>query len=181
MPLSPGLALQRVPTPEALDLKRRSLELYTDCMVRPEFRAEMDRIGFRERRNAVMRTDGRRGAEILASELLEFIAAGATHAEVEMLIAWVRGIADDAFDVRDGKRLPAIIEAEIAEHEADVAEDSTQLPIIQILASGKHLTTAELRDRLERMRRQTARGSIVVRVYENELRRRDLGLYERSA
>lgn len=182
MPPTPGVALQRVPlTAEALDLKGRSLALYRDVTLRPELRAMMDRLGYRERRNGVLRTDGRRGAEVLATELVELIASGATHAEVNTLVAWVQCIVDDSFAARDGIELPPLLEAEIAEAQADIEEDGTQVVAIRVLASGKHLTVPELEERLRVTRRQTAVGSVLVRAIESELRRRQLGLYERSA
>lgn len=178
MPTTTAGPLPRLPlTPEALSLRHRSRDLYSDLTL--SLRAELDRLGFRERRHQVCRVDGRRGAEILATECLELIAAGATATQIEVLLGWVRSIAEDAFAEREGREVPPLRDAELAESDADVAEDVGQARLLTILASGKHLTTPELEARLVVVRRQAAASSVLVRALEYELRRRQLGLYER--
>lgn len=166
---------------EIPDLRRRALALYRDLTARPDLRAGMDRAGLRERRHQLLRSDGRRGAEILATEMAELIAAGATHAEIEELLAWVSRVAEDAFGAREGRVLPPLLEAEIAEAEADVQEDATQPHVIRQLAAGKHLTTREIEERLTQLRRQAGQTTVLLRVLESEHRRRQLGLYDRRA
>lgn len=182
MPTTNREPLQRVPPPEVAEipaLRRRTLALYRDILVRPELAQGMDRAGLKERKHQLLRTDGRRGAEILAQEVCELVASGATHGEVAQLLAFVARAVDDAFSERDGRALPSLIEVELAEAEADVAEDHTQPNAISILASGKHLTTRELEERLAGLRHQAVTANNAVRRYESELRRRELGHYER--
>lgn len=182
MPPTPRESLQRLPRlcAEQLDLRGRARALYEDVTLRPEFRVEMDRLGLRERRNQVMRTDGRRGAEILATEIVEFIAAGATHGEIEQLLQWVRAIADDAFAAR-GDELPDLLTAEAAEASADTAEDQSQTLHLIARLRGEPTSDAQLEERIRTTRRQVAASAVLVRALESELRRRNLGLYARRA
>lgn len=170
--------LERLPlTAESLDLRHRARDLYTDLTV--ALRKELDAAGLRERRHQWARTDGRRGAEILAGEICELVSVGATAADLEALLGWVRAIAEDCLLARTGEAAPDLLSAEMEEADADLAEDHTQLAAVRILAADKHLTTPELTARLRVVRRQYACSAQLVRAYESELRRREMGLYAR--
>lgn len=182
MPTDHPGPLQRFPQPEVAEipaLKRRTLALYRDILAREALSAGMDRAGLTERRHQLLRTDGRRGVEVLVQECCELVASGATHQEIAELLMFVARAADDAFMARDGRHLPSLIEAELAEAEGDVQEDLSQPDTIRILAKGKHLTTAEMEERSAKLRKQAASSSVALRVYEGEMRRRALGLYDR--
>lgn len=171
MRTNPEAPLQRVPqTAESLDLRRRSLSLMRDVTIRPELRSAMDHAGLRERRNQWLRTDGRRGLEILAQELIDLQRAGATRAEAEVMLGFVREILEDLYADEPAD----LLAAELAEIEADLDEDRLQ--------QQAHLVGETDQGRLERarvLRRQGAASFAVARALEDDVRRRELGLYSR--
>lgn len=171
MPTNPAVPLQRDPlTAESLDIRRRSLALMRDVTLRPELRSEMDRAGLRERRNQLLRTDGRRGIEIVAQELIELRACGGTRAEAETMLGFLREIIEDLH----ADTVPDLVAAELAEVEADIHEDRLQQRAALVGESDQ--------ERLERARASRLQGAsafALARALEYDVRRRQLGLYER--
>jgi hypothetical protein len=171
MPTNPGQPLLRSPhTAEALDLRRRSLAVMRDVTIRPELRVGMDRMGLRERRNQMLRTDGRRGLEIAATELIELRNAGATRAELLQYTHFLGEIVEDLCDeeVADPRELEL---EEVATHlEADALKAHAHL-------SGED--DQQMITRARACRKHAAAELALARGLEGHVRRRQLGLHDR--
>lgn len=171
MPTNPRVPLQREPqTAESLDIRRRALALMRDVTIRPELRSAMDRAGLKERRNQWLRTDGRRGLEIVAQELIDLARVGATRAEAEAMVGFVREVLEDLY----ATDAPDLTQAELAEIRADIEEDQLQ--------QQAYLVGETDQERLERARVSRLQGAAafaLARALEDDVRRRQLGLHER--
>lgn len=171
MPTNIAAPLQRDRmTAESLDVKRRAISLMRDVTLRPELRSAMDKAGLRERRNQMLRTDGRRGIEVVAQELIELRQCGGSRAEAEAMLGFLREIVEDLH----ADTVPDLVALELAEVAADLAEDALQ--------QRAHLVGETDQERLERARvsrQQGAASFAVARALEDDVRRRSLGLHQR--
>jgi hypothetical protein len=173
MPTKPGRPLQRPPiTAEALDLRRRSLAVMRDVTIRPELRVGMDRMGLRERRNQLLRTDGRRGLEIVASEMIDLWNAGASRAELLQYQHFIGEIIEDLCD----EEIPDPRELELEEVATHLEADALQA---QAHISGEDDQQMVVRARSHR--KHAAAELALARGLEGHVRRRQLGLYERRS
>jgi hypothetical protein len=171
MPTRTAEPLQRPPhTAEALDLRRRSLAVMRDVTIRPELRVGMDRMGLRERRNQMLRTDGRRGLEIAASELIELKNAGATRAELLQYTHFLGEIVEDLFD----EESPDLQELELAEVATHLEGDALQAHAHLQGEDDQQMVT-----RARAHRKHAAAELALARGLEGHVRRRQLGLHER--
>ncbi len=168
MPTNPAGPLQRDRmTAESLDIGRRSLALMRDVTIRPELRSAMDRAGLKERRNQMLRTNGRRGLEIVAQELIELHQCGGSRAEAEAMLGFLREIVEDLHADTPSD----LVALELAEIDADIAEDRLQQRAALVGESDQ--------ERLERARvsrQQGASAFALARALEDDVRRRQLGL-----
>lgn len=173
MPTNIADPLPRVPqTAEALDLRRRTLALMRDVTIRPPVREALDRHGLRERRNQWLRSDGRRGTEIVAQELVDLANAGASRAELLQVVGLLTEVVEDLF----AGQAPDLASAELAEIHADLAEDAAQ--------QRAHVLGESDPERLERARLcriQGAAAMALARELEASVRRKVLGLHRRTA
>lgn len=152
---------------EDLDVKRRAIAILRDVTLRPEVRERLRATGRSERLHQLLRTDGRRGIEIVASEIVDLANAGADPAELALFPAFVQEIVSD---VLDNGEAPDLATCERAEHESDVAEDAK---VPRLLAQG--VTASDLTERARLLRHQAMTSLQLARAYESEARRVSLG------
>lgn len=175
MPTTIGTPLQRLPqlAVEDFDVKRRALSLMREICVRPEVRAAMDARDQRERRNAWLRTDGRRGVEIAAQDIALLLAAGATRAEVLLIPVLLMELIDEmCYEGAGGDRMAL----ELENIRRDAEEDALQ---------GRALVEAETPEQMAHraavLRHEIASKIALARALEGTVRRRTLGLMARTA
>lgn len=167
-------AVARFPQPaiEDLDVRRRSLALMRDLCAAAEVKAGIDALGERERRNAWLRMDGRRGIEICVGEVALLLSAGVSRAEVMLLPVLLMEIIEELCS--DGALGGDRLALELA-HLRETAD-----------AQARHVTAlveAEapeaMADRAQALRREAAAALTLARDLEGRVRRRTLALLRR--
>ena len=173
MPTKTGESLQRLPqlAVEDLDVRRRSHAIMRDVTIRPEIRDAIDTIGQRERRNQWLRTDGRRGIEIVAAEIALLLGAGASRAEVMQLPMFLLEVIEDLCEGDVGGDRLAL---ELEHMRADAEEDLLQGPALVEKETPEAMT-----ERAQKLRREGASALALARTLEATVRRRTLHLMDR--
>jgi len=176
MPNTIAVPLPRHPeiAVEDLDVRRRTLALMRELCVRPDVRDAIDEMGQKDRRNCWLRTDGRRGVEIVAHEILLLLAAGATRAEVTLLPVLLMEMIDEVCEggTVGGDRMTL----ELDHMRLDAAEDALQGPALVERESPE-----AMRERATALRKEAASALVLARELEGIVRRRTLGALRRTA
>lgn len=177
MPPMSGPPLQRPTptTPEDLDLARRSIDVCRLVTARPEVKQRLRGEGIRERLHQLLRTNGRRGLQIAAAEMVDLANAGASMPELELYVVFLAEVLGDLFAGKARPDLQALI---AAASEDDTDEDRIETPLLMRLANA---TAPDLLEAARAHRRQAASSLTLARGYENEARRRQLTVSMRSA
>lgn len=174
MPTTIGESLPRLPhlAVEDLDVRRRTLALMRDLTVRQDVRDAIDSLDQRERRNAWLRTDGRRGLEITVHEIALLLSAGASRAEVMLFPVLLQELIDELAEGSPGSDRLSL---ELEHMRLDAEEDLLQGPAL-IEAE----TPEAMLERAKRLRHEAAAGMALARALEGQVRRRTLGLLRRA-